>query len=143
MKNDKKAMIQTAVLSALLPFMCGASMLYFIGLFQYRSLFMTAAAILTAAAAAGLYWSVVMRERKDDYLLDSARRRIKCSILIQAGISLVVLFLPLCYEIFFAPRTEGHFGGGAAALLIFSFIEPLIVHICGLLFGAFIRSFSR
>lgn len=136
MKNDKKAMIQTVVLSVLLPFMYVFSASYFMNSTYYETRpLLTIALGLTAFAGVALYYFVVMRERKSDEQSDSRKRRIKCSVLIQAGVSFCVLFLPLFIRVFFVPLEKGHWDGIVTVYMFFALIEPLVVHLAGMVFA--------
>lgn len=90
-----------------------------------------------------LYYFIVMRKRKNDILLDSNKRRISLSILVQAVTMLVICVIPFGYMVFFTKPENGHWSGEAAVLLFISVIEPLIIYLSGRLVSLIFRFIHR
>ncbi|MBR6581414.1 MAG: hypothetical protein IKK66_08965 [Ruminococcus sp.] len=90
-----------------------------------------------------LYYFIVMRKRKNDILLDSNKRRIILSLLVQAVTMLVICVIPFGYMVFFTKPENGHWSGVAAVLLLIAVIEPLIIHLGGYLVSLIFRFIHR
>lgn len=140
MKNNKTAMIQTVVLSVFLPFMYAAAFVGIMdGLYSTSMLVLT---LLTAIGTPAAYYFVVLHWRKGDTDPDLYKKRMRVSLWIQTGVSLAALFLPLAYTFFCVPLENGHWTGEVPVVLFFFLIEPICVHISGLLFHVFMTIVS-
>lgn len=131
MNSDKKAMIQTVVLSVFLPILFYIEIACLLGMGLF-------AAFPISVAMSAAYYFVVLYGRKSDVTEDSYKKRRLCSLLIQAGMSWGLFLFPLVYAVFFVPlESKGHLDGIVTVYMFFALIEPLAVHIGGLLFYVF------
>lgn len=136
--SEKSSMIQTVIVSSIIPFIFTSGFICFLGDISYVIIRCIAGMMLVAVPV--LYYFVVMRKRKSDKLLDSHIRRIWLSLRIQAGIMFAAFLIPFGYIVFFTHPENGHWDGAAAAgLLIFGLLEPLIVHLSGYIFDLIFR----
>ena len=134
--SEKKYMIQTIIVSCVIPFLYLSGVSFSFGDAAFNMPLVMHIARITLLAVPVIYYSVVMRKRKGDILLDSHTRRIWLSLRIQAGIMLLIFILPFGYMVFFTHPENGHWDGTVVVgLLIFGLLEPLIVHLIGCTFG--------
>lgn len=133
--SEKKTMIQTVIVSCIIPFLYLFGVIFSFGEAAFDMPLVRHIARITLLAVPVIYYSVVMRKRKGDILLDSHTRRIWLSLRIQAVIMFFIFLLPFGYTVFFTKPKGGHWDGQAVAfLLIAGLISPLFVYFSGCIF---------
>lgn len=135
--SDKKSIIQTVIASCIIPFLYQAGVSFSFGetAFDENPLVKPIARIVLLAVPV-IYYSVVMRKRKGDILLDSHIRRIWLSLRIQAVIMLLIFVLLYGYSVFFTHPPHGHLDGTVVIIiLILWMISPLLIHLSGCILG--------
>lgn len=135
--SEKKFIIQAVIVSCIIPFLYLAGILFSFEetVFDENPLVKPIARIVLLAVPV-IYYSVVMRKRKGDILLDSHTRRIWLSLRIQTVIMLLIYVLPLGYTVFFTQPENGHWYGPAVEIfLILGLISPLLIHLSGFILG--------
>lgn len=134
--SEKKTMIQTVIVSCIIPFLYLFGVIFSFGEAAFDIPLVRHIARITLIAVTVIYYSVVMRKRKGDILLDSHTRRIWLSLRIQTVIMLLIYVLPLGYTVFFTQPENGHWYGPAVEIfLILGLISPLLIHLSGFILG--------
>lgn len=133
MENDKKAMIQTVIISLL---MCLTRLLVIPSEinFIFQNIFRgkeKAYIFLIWIPISALYYFVVMRERKSDKFYDSNKKRIKCSMLI---LFFGMLIYVSVVSVFTQLSSDVHHLELNILLYIMFQIQPLLIHLSGCLF---------
>lgn len=133
MENDKKAMIQTVIISLL---MCLTRLLVIPSEinFIFQNIFRgkeNAYIFLIWIPISALYYFVVMRERKSDKFYDSNKKRIKCSMLI---LFFGMLIYVSVVSVFTQLSSDVHHLELNILLYIMFQIQPLLIHLSGCLF---------
>lgn len=135
--SEKKSIIQTVIVSCIIPFLYLAGILFSFEetAFDENPLVKPIARIVLLAVPV-IYYSVVMRKRKGDILLDSHTRRIWLSLRIQTVIMFLIFILLYGYSVFFTHPPHGHLDGTVVVLfLILWMISPLLIHLSGFILG--------
>ncbi len=142
-RTERNSKIQTIVLSIILPLAFLFGILCSFGNITDASFVVRYLARIDLFVMPFLYYFIVMRKRKNDILLDSNKRRISLSILVQVVTMLVICVIPLGYTIFFTKPENGHWSGESAVLLLIAVIEPLIIYLGGCLVSLIFRFIHR
>lgn len=142
-QTERNSKIQTLLLSVILPLAFLFGILCSFGNITDAPFLVRYLARIVLVIMPFLYYFIVMRKRKNDILLDSNKRRISLSILVQAVTMLVICVIPFGYMVFFTKPENGHWSGEAAVLLFISVIEPLIIYLSGCLVSLIFRFIHR
>ncbi len=130
MENDKKAMIQTVILSALIYLTRLLAIPAEIN-FNISHGKEKAYIFLIWIPISALYYFVVMRERKSDKFYDSNKKRIKCSMII---LFFGMLIYVSVVSIFAQLSSDVHNLELDILLYVMFQIQPLLIHLSGCLF---------
>ena len=132
-RTERNSKIQTIVLSIILPVAFLFSIFNAWGDITGVPFAIRLVARIILIIMPFLYYFIVMRERKDDMLLDSNKRRIILSLSVQAVTMLLVFVIPFGYIVFFTKPENGHWSGIEVILLLLAVICPLAIHLGGCL----------
>lgn len=138
-KTEKISMIQTVVLSVILPLGYLFAILNILGDIKDVSLRLKYTAKIVMIILPVLYYFAVIKKRKSDVLIDSHKRRIRLSIIIQVIVMLIIFIIPFGYTIFFTNPKNGHWSGATAYYFLLAVIEPLTIHLGGCLINAIFK----
>lgn len=138
-RTERNSKIQTIVLSVILPFAFLFGIICSFGDITDVPIAVRYFSRIVLVALPILYYFIVMRERKNDFLLDSNKRRIIMSLSVQAVTMLLVFVFPFGYMVFFTNPENGHWSGVAAVLLLLAIICPLVIHLGGCLIRLIFR----
>lgn len=125
-KTERKSVIQTVVWSLTFPLLCW--ILLTLPNVNWELLMLIYVILNTI-----IYYCVILRKRKNDVFIDSNKRRIKISLIIQFIVFLILGIVIFCYAAMAAIESEkGHIGD--VYIFFYPLVIPVIIHIFSMIF---------
>lgn len=143
MRTEKISKIQTIVLSIILPLAFLFGIFCSFGNITDVPIIVRYFARIVLVVLPILYYFIVMRERKNDILLDSNKRRMILSLSVQEVTMFLVFVIPIGYMVFFTSPENGHWSGIEVIFLLLAMVCPLFIHLGGCLIRLFFRIFAK